>query len=107
MMIPHHAPTTLDPLKHTTIVIHNPSNKPIDTYEMDDATLQISLGTKGRSLPYSGDLPYLHGGDTDLEMEADPNYVKDEEDEDTTDGEDSFVEDTPMNKEDMIHGSSQ
>ena len=107
MMIPHHAPTTLDPLKHTTIVIHNPSNKPIDTYEMDDATLQISLGTKGRSLPYSGDLPDLHGGDADLEMEADSNYVEDEEDEDTIDGENSFVEDTPMNKEDMIHGSSQ
>ena len=74
---------------------------------MDGATLQMSLGTNGRSLPYSGDPPDSHGGDADFEMEADPKYVEDNEDEDTTDGEDSFVEDTPMNKEDKIHGSSQ
>ncbi|KAK9188046.1 hypothetical protein WN944_019445 [Citrus x changshan-huyou] len=106
MMIPHHAPTTLDPLRHTTIIFHNPNNKPIDTHELDGAAIQMSRGTKGRSLPYLGDPPDLHGGDMDLEMEADPNYVEDEDDEDTTEGEDSFVEDTPMSKEDKIHGSS-
>ncbi|KAK9185313.1 hypothetical protein WN943_025669 [Citrus x changshan-huyou] len=108
MMILHHASTTLDPLKHTTIVFHNPTYKPIDPNEMDGAKLHLSsLGTKGNNFPYSGDPPNLHSGDTDLEMEANPNYVEDEEDEDTTDGEDSFVEDTPMNKEDRIHGSGQ
>ncbi|KAK9222275.1 hypothetical protein WN944_010710 [Citrus x changshan-huyou] len=108
MIAPHHVPTTLDPLKHTTIVFHNPRNKPIDTHDMDGAKLHYSsLGTKGRSLPYSGDPPDLHGGDTDIKMEANPTYEEDEEDEETTDGEDSFVEDTPMNKEDKIHGSSQ
>ncbi|KAK9195918.1 hypothetical protein WN943_004046 [Citrus x changshan-huyou] len=96
MMIPQHAPTTLDPLRHTTIIFHNPNNKPIDTHELDDAAIQMSRGTKGRSLPCLGDPPDLHSGDMDLEMEADPNYVEDEEDEDTTEGEDSFVEDTPM-----------
>ena len=85
-----------------TIVFHNPRNKPIGTQEMDGANLHhSSLGTKGQPLPHSGDPPDLHGGDTDLKKEADPTYV---EDEDTTDGEDYFVEDTPMNKEDMIHG---
>ncbi|XP_024042110.1 uncharacterized protein LOC112099209 [Citrus clementina] len=106
MMIPQHAPTTLDPLRHKTIIFHNPNNKPIDTHELDDAAIQMSRGTKGRSLLCLGDPPDLHGGDMDLEMEADPNYVEDEEDDDTTEGEDSFVEDTPMSKEDAIHGSS-
>ena len=67
----------------------------------------MSREIKGRSLPFLGDPPDLHGGDTDLEIEADPNYVKDEDDAKTTAGEDSFVEDTPMNKEDRIHGSGQ
>ena len=75
---------------------------------MDGAKLYYSsLGTKGRSLSYLADPPDLHGGDTDLEMEADPTYVEDKEDKDITDGEDSFVEDMPMNKEDTIHGSCQ
>lgn len=42
----------------------------------------------------------LHGGNTDLEMEDDESDVM-------ADGEDSFVEDTPMNKEDGTHGSGQ
>ncbi|KAK9205957.1 hypothetical protein WN943_016228 [Citrus x changshan-huyou] len=108
MINPYHVPTTLDPLKHTIIVFHNPSNKPIGIQEMDGVNLHYSsLGTKGQPLAYSGDPPYLHGGDTDLEMEADLTYVEDEKDEDTTDGEGSFMEDTPMNKEDMTHGSGQ
>ncbi|KAH9770764.1 putative ribonuclease H protein [Citrus sinensis] len=82
--------------QHTTIIFHNPNNNPIDTHELDGAAIQMSRGTKGLSLPYLGDPPDLYGGDTDLKMEADPNYVEDEDDEDTTEGEESFVEDTPM-----------
>ncbi|KAH9706363.1 hypothetical protein KPL70_012184 [Citrus sinensis] len=107
MMIPHHAPTTLNPLMHTSISVHNPNNKLIDTHELDGDTIQMSREIKGRSLPFLGDPPDLHGGDTNLEMEADPNYVEDEDDAKTTAGEDSFVEDTQMNTEDRIHGSSQ
>ncbi|XP_024042019.1 uncharacterized protein LOC112099143 [Citrus clementina] len=106
MMIPHHAPTTLDPLMHTTISVHNPNNKLIDTHELDGDTIQMSREIKGRSLPFLGDPPDLHGGDTNLEMEADSNYVEDEDDAKTTAGEDSFVKDTQMNTEDRIHGSS-
>ncbi|KAH9661422.1 reverse transcriptase domain-containing protein [Citrus sinensis] len=78
-----------------------------NTHELDGDTIQMSREIKGRSLPFLGDPPDLHGGDTDLEIEADPNYVEDEDDAKTTAGEDSFVEDTQMNTEDMIHGSSQ
>ena len=92
---------------HTSISVHNPNNKLIDTHELDGDTIQMSREIKGRSLPFLGDPPDLHGGDTNLEMEADPNYVEDEDDAKTTAGEDSFVEDTQMNTEDRIHGSSQ
>ncbi|KAK9175331.1 hypothetical protein WN944_027337 [Citrus x changshan-huyou] len=110
MMNPHYVPTTLDPLKHTTIVFYNPSNKPIDTQEMDGVNLHHSdLRAKGHTLPYSGDPLDLYGGNMDLEMEDDESdltYVEDEEDDATTDGEDSFVEDTPMNEEDGTHESA-
>ncbi|KAK9191059.1 hypothetical protein WN943_019670 [Citrus x changshan-huyou] len=91
MMIPHHAPTTLNPLMHTSISVHNPNNKLIDTHELDGDTIQMSREIKGRSLPFLGDPPDLHGGDTNLEMEADPNYVEDEDDAKTTADVESFL----------------
>ncbi|KAH9706368.1 hypothetical protein KPL70_012184 [Citrus sinensis] len=92
---------------HKNYVLQPHASEFKHTHELDGDTIQMSREIKGRSLPFLGDPPDLHGGDTNLEMEADPNYVEDEDDAKTTAGEDSFVEDTQMNTEDRIHGSSQ